>query len=175
VHEVVLVRHPQSAGGTSLDVRARWHRQAGTLNVTYVVEGERVRVPEPAAPRFAHDLWKHTCFEAFFAPRGASAYHEFNLSPSGEWAAYAFASYRKRVAFDAEGLDPDIEVRRSGATLQLDASISLERLSPADQTLSMGLSAVIEEVDGALSYWALRHAAGKPDFHHPDAFAAVLE
>jgi hypothetical protein len=26
-----------------------------------------------------------------------------------------------------------------------------------------------------LSYWALRHAAGKPDFHHRDAFAMPLD
>jgi hypothetical protein len=34
---------------------------------------------------------------------------------------------------------------------------------------------VIEEIDGALSYWALRHAPGKPDFHHRDAFALELD
>ena len=32
----------------------------------------------------------------------------------------------------------------------------------------IGLSAVIETTDGALSYWALAHPAEKPDFHHPD-------
>jgi len=36
------------------------------------------------------------------------------------------------------------------------------------------LTAVVECVDGALSYWALRHAAGKPDFHHPDTFALEI-
>ena len=35
-------------------------------------------------------------------------------------------------------------------------------------------SYVIEEEDGTISYWALRHAAGKPDFHHPDGFAMEL-
>jgi hypothetical protein len=38
----------------------------------------------------------------------------------------------------------------------------------------MGLSAVIEERDGMLSYWALRHAPGKPDFHRRDGFALEL-
>ena len=33
----------------------------------------------------------------------------------------------------------------------------------------------VEAADGTLSYWALRHAAGKPDFHHPDAFALEIE
>jgi hypothetical protein len=37
--------------------------------------------------------------------------------------------------------------------------------------LRLGLSAVIEDIDGRLSYWALKHPPGKPDFHHPDSFA----
>jgi hypothetical protein len=46
---------------------------------------------------------------------------------------------------------------------------------PADAPLRIGLSAVIEDRDGSLSYWALRHPHGKPDFHHPDAFALELK
>ena len=38
----------------------------------------------------------------------------------------------------------------------------------------IGLSAIIEETDGAKSYWALAHPPGKPDFHHPTCFAATL-
>jgi hypothetical protein len=52
--------------------------------------------------------------------------------------------------------------------LQLAASIA------AKGRLRIGLSAVIEGKDGALSYWALRHAPGKPDFHHRRAFALEL-
>ena len=40
---------------------------------------------------------------------------------------------------------------------------------------ALALAAVIEDEAGALSYWALRHAAGVPDFHHPDAYALELE
>lgn len=38
----------------------------------------------------------------------------------------------------------------------------------------LGLSAVIEGVDGAISYWALVHPSDKPDFHHPDSFVLDL-
>ena len=34
----------------------------------------------------------------------------------------------------------------------------------------LGLSAVIEELNGHKSYWALAHPPGKPDFHHSDCF-----
>jgi hypothetical protein len=33
---------------------------------------------------------------------------------------------------------------------------------------------VIEETNGRLSYWALAHPPGKPDFHHSDCFALEL-
>jgi hypothetical protein len=37
--------------------------------------------------------------------------------------------------------------------------------------LRIALAAVIEDDNGRLSYWGLRHAPGKPDFHHPNGFA----
>ncbi len=178
MQELVLERHPQSYGA-SLDVRAKLHREGDALSVSYILEGEldRLHLPHPAPPRFSDELWKHTCFELFLALTGTRAYHEFNFSPSGAWAAYAFDRYRERRAFDAEGLDPRIAVRRSGERLQLDASIPLLRFTQthARKALSIGVSAVIEHDDNTLSYWALRHPPGKPDFHHPDGFAAVLE
>jgi hypothetical protein len=40
--------------------------------------------------------------------------------------------------------------------------------------LRLGLAAVLEEGDGKLSYWALRHPAAVPDFHHRGGFTAKL-
>jgi hypothetical protein len=33
---------------------------------------------------------------------------------------------------------------------------------------------VVEDYRGRLTYWALEHPPGKPDFHHPDSFAIEL-
>jgi hypothetical protein len=66
---------------------------------------------------------------------------------------------------------PTIAVRRESTELELEASIPM----PDKEKLVLGISAVIEELDGGLSYWALRHAPGKPDFHHPQAFALELD
>jgi hypothetical protein len=43
-----------------------------------------------------------------------------------------------------------------------------------DKAWIAGVSAVIEEANGAKSYWALAHPPGKPDFHHPDCFRLEL-
>ena len=99
-------------------------------------------------------------------------YREFNFSPSGEWAAYAFRDYREGGELEGEPA-PGIVVRRTMHRLELDAEIRQDFL-PSGRSLRLGLAAVVEDADGGLSYWALHHAPGKADFHHPDAFALQL-
>lgn len=153
-------------------------RAGHELALSYRIESDmvRLRVPDESASRIGRELWKHTCCECFIALESDLAYHEFNLSFSREWAAYAFTNYREGAPLVDETLDPRIVVRRFGDRLELDASIALDRLSPrhASSALVMGLSAVIEDTEGRLSYWALTHPAAKPDFHRRDAFALEL-
>jgi hypothetical protein len=152
-------------------IEASVTRSAGGLRVAYVIEGELagLRIPPPRPPRVAERLWQHTCCELFVARAGAAGYREFNFSPSGEWAQYEFERYRQGAL--RAGADPGIAVRQDARRRELTASIAIE---PHDR-LRIGLCAVIEEQGGALSYWALAHAPGKPDFHHPDAFALELD
>lgn len=181
---VTLTPHPETPSRAVQGVIARVSQMPdGMLAVTYIIEGdlERVRVPAPCPPRAADKLWQHTCCELFIARGGQPGYYEFNFAPSGEWAAYKFDHYRERTppadGVNAADLDPEIMVRALAEKLELNVLIHLERLSPAPAvaTLSLALSAVIEDRDGSFSYWALKHPPGKPDFHHPDAFALELD
>jgi hypothetical protein len=181
-HAVTLTCHPATPTDVVRGIAARVSRHpAGMLAVRYVLEGDldRVRVPPPRAPRVAAKLWQHTCCEIFVARKGSPAYHEFNLSPSGEWAAYAFDAYRAPTpgAADAAVVAPRVAVRGTAERLELDAEIRLDQLPEghAGSKLMLGLSAVIEDNRGELSYWALRHPRGKPDFHHAEAFALELD
>ena len=45
---------------------------------------------------------------------------------------------------------------------------------PEDAVGPLGLSAVLEDLNGEKTWWALAHAPDKPDFHHPDSFALEL-
>jgi hypothetical protein len=121
-------------------------------------------------------LWRHTCFEVFISEKGRQSYWEFNLSPSGEWAAYAFKTYRDGERIEDDGLHPEIVVRSAANIFELEAIVRLDRLPLArpGTSLRLGLSVVIEENDGTLSHWALKHPPAKPDFHHPDSFALEL-
>ena len=56
----------------------------------------------------------------------------------------------------------------------------LRRMGAAVETteghapLRIALAAVVEARDGSRSYWALRHPAPSPDFHHANGFAIAL-
>lgn len=110
------------------------------------------------------ELWKTTCLEVFVAAEksNTSPYVEINCSPNGNWNAYSFSSYR-------QGMTPSshITVRlKERAAEGADAHFRIEIHSP--QPLSshcVGLSAVIEFIDGEKSYWALQHPKPQADFH----------
>ena len=121
------------------------------------------------------ELWQHTCFEAFVRASPDAEYCEFNFAPSTQWAAYRFSGYRsgRRVADEIE--TPRIEVQSGHAVLHVASLAESGRSACARRAMPpgiFGLSAVIEDLSGGhMSYWALAHPPGKPDFHHADCFA----
>jgi hypothetical protein len=172
----VLTAHPSTPSDPvrSIEVQVR-AEEPGILVFQYSLDADmsRVRVPPSGAGGRADALWKHTCFEAFVAPANAPAYHEFNFSPSLDWAIYRFSAYREGMSLAETGRSPEISVRRGDDGLELRSAVRLGHLADLRDALHLriALAAVIEDEDGRLSYWGLRHAPGKPDFHHSDAFA----
>ena len=180
LYSSTLTRHPETHCHAELviEVRVCW-TDPRSLSLTYLLKGDnaRIRVPPQRTPRRADRLWEHSCFEAFVGELGKPEYYEFNFSPSREWAAYRFRDYRDGGPIDDDGLEPKIAVRREAETLEIDAVMRLDRLLTIAQgaSLRIGLSAVIEDTDGRLSYWALKHPPGKPDFHHPNSFILEIQ
>jgi hypothetical protein len=174
-----LSRHPSSRPDALRAIQVLIRRSLNAeLRMTFSLDGDisRLLIPSPGPPRIANELWRHTCFEAFVAVQGRSAYHEFNFAPSGEWTVYALRDYRDGGPLADETMDPQIAVRATRDRLELDALVRLDRLSANHPRarLRIGLAAVIETRDG-FSYWALHHPLDKPDFHHVDGFALLLE
>lgn len=143
-----------------------------TLRFQYVLDVDlrRVRIPQraPGGGR-ADRLWTRTCFEAFIATDDSMVYVELNFSPSGQWAAYRFHSYRQGMEELAAA--PRLRVDRSERQLKLQAAVRM----PLGAPLRVGLSAVVEDEAGRVSYWALHHPPGRPDFHHPESLSLSLE
>jgi len=170
-----LVCHPQTPSETIEGIDALVGVASdNTLTLIFALACDLscLRIPEPRSSRRADGLWQHTCFEAFVMADKGPGYREFNLSPSGEWAAYDFRDYRDGGALES-ALAPTIVVRRRLNRLELEAQIDWDSI-PRGRSLRLGLSAVVEDIDGARSYWALQHPPGKPDFHHTDSFTLQL-
>jgi hypothetical protein len=147
----------------------------GALRLRYVLETDldRLRLPSADVRDRTDGLWRHTCCELFLTGVGMPGYREFNFSPSGQWQAYVFRGYREGGLLNPV-IAPDINLEWGSGQLALDVSLPVANL-PATPRLRLGACAVTETTDGSLSYWALRHPPGKPDFHHPDTFALEID
>jgi hypothetical protein len=171
----VLTAHPSTptAAVRSLGVRVRAESDILLVHYSLAADMSLLRIPPAGVGEPADALWKHTCFEAFVAAAGAPGYLEFNFSPSRDWAVYRFSAYREGMSRAELGGAPLISVRRSEGGLELESAVRLGALADLRDAprLRVAMAAVIEDLAGGLSYWGLRHAPGKPDFHHPDGFA----
>ncbi|MGZ8336761.1 MAG: DOMON-like domain-containing protein [Allosphingosinicella sp.] len=172
-----LTPHPETpcAFIDRLEVEVARHGTSLTLDYRLRGDTSRLRLPDRSEPRRRDGLWQHSCFEAFVHGAGES-YGEINLSPSTEWAAYVFDAYRAGMRALDQVPDPGIGVRGNEMTYELRAKMELGGVAALrpDRPWRIGLSAVIEDVEGAKSYWALAHPPGPPDFHHRDCFALEL-
>jgi hypothetical protein len=170
--------HPSDRVDAARAVSALAFRSTTELHVAFRLDGDisAIVVPPPAAPRIDTELWRHTCFEAFISADGEPGYHEFNFAPSGAWATYGFRGYRDGGPLRDETMRPEIAVRSTAACLELDALVRLDRVAELylGARLRVGLSAIVETSRG-LSYWALIHPAGRPDFHRAEGFSLSLE
>ena len=174
-----LVSHPSTPASIvrSLEAELSWQK-SGDLLVAYCLRGDmiRLRIPSEGPNERTDLLWEHTCFEAFIGVRDDRRYREFNFSPSGQWAAYAFTDYRQRDENFAARQAPKICTRVFAGRLEMDVTLLPEAL-PTAERLQLALAAVVEAddiADGRHSYWALRHPAARPDFHQRDAFTLEL-
>ena len=169
----LLIPHPTTPPGADIAVAASADFAVGAARFRFSLTGAaHVVWPAPATAERADLLWKTTCFEAFLQPYGQAGYVEFNFSPSGRWAAYGFEAYRAGMRHAAIAATPVIAFERAGDDAILRATLAA---LPVDlkgvKRLKLGLTAVIEEPDGRLSYHALAHPSLQPDFHNAGGFA----
>jgi hypothetical protein len=179
-----LLAHPSAQPGATQDLVRELSVQItrpapDQLALEYRLAGDlaSLRLPEPRASLRSDGLWRHSCFEAFIGHAGAGDYWEYNFSPSGAWAAYHFTGYREGMAPLMKGAAPQVQQKIGSESCEVLATVDLSWLakSSAGAGLRLGLAAVIEDRAHVLSYWALKHPSGKPDFHHADSFVVTLD
>ncbi len=169
MHELVL--HPDCAPGPVRRIGASIEPTADGCRATFRLEGDlrRIKIPVGAPSERTDYLWKTTCFEIFWQPRGGTYYREFNLSPSSRWACYDFDDFRLNSR-DAPVSAMAIACAAGDTVLTLEASIVSTLPLPAD----VALNAIVEDLDGQLQFWALAFEKGKPEFHSTTCRALAL-
>jgi hypothetical protein len=177
-HAIELVCHSATPPHKVRSVAVGMKRTPdGFLFLAYAVEpADTLLLPDhPWGARSR--LWESTCFELFLKTQ-AGGYCELNFAPTFAWYAQSFSSWRRGKPLDLPTpphlVDCRVDDRRPGYPGRYELDVVL---SPAllENVSKLSLTAVIEETDGTISYWALAHPPGdKPDFHHPACFVLEL-
>jgi hypothetical protein len=123
-------------------------------------------------PQRRDGLWRHTCCELFVRNRTGTGYIEYNFAPCGDWAAYRFRDYRAGMV-PLETSPFRIALERSAAMLMVTVTLG-DLLLDTLRGRPIGIACVVE-TPTEISYWALAHPPGAPDFHHPSSFALEVE
>ena len=133
------------------------------------VKGEPAEVPVGIRK---DGLWKETCFEAFIGKSGSEGYFEFNGTVNGDWNLYSFEGYRegmKEVPVTPEATPGLSNRATSDGSLRLGFSVPLVLLGGEAAIERVGLTAVVK-TSRVTTYWAIKHAGEKPDFHLRGSF-----
>jgi hypothetical protein len=152
-------------------------RQGGVLSLHYRVAGDigGLDVPGPRQPgRRRHELWRHSCFECFIGQKTAAEYWEVNLAPNGDWNVYHFDGYRTGMVEETALWRFPCAFHAGRKEVRVGMEIDLSPIIREEQTLELGICAVLEHRHGEVSYWALRHRGTGADFHHRSGFELTL-
>jgi len=171
----LLTCHPDSPCDAVERIEAELSLADNALQVRFCVTGDvsRLRLPSRQASTRQDELWRHTCCELFIGAAAVSAYYEINVAPSTEWAAYRFDSYRSGMQL-ADVSAPKIVGETQSRGFVLSVTVKMNELIALKGQPRFGVASVLEEQGGRLSYWALSHPPGKPDFHRASSFALEL-
>ena len=151
---------------------------AESVFISYKVQGELCEIDLGTGhPHHARviKLWEKSCFELFMK-NTKDNYIEFNFSPEFEWNCFYFA---KKGDALTEYLRMDLvkfDILLSLDVFHLIVELDKKKFPDSffDGELNAGITSVIKEKDGKLSYWALSHHDTRPNFHDFRSFTASV-
>ena len=122
----------------------------------------------------SHELWKTTCFEAFWAAVAEEKYWELNLSANKQYNIYSFQSYRTPQPPKEDLQFSVVKMQQEKNTLRA----WIEGPFPA-KPLVFNLCAVLKlqvlpEREAETLFMSNQHTGIKPDFHLRQGFNIVV-
>lgn len=177
VREFSLLPFPGEENAPDLEIAGSIVRRTERLSIRCGLRGDLSKIKIPASnqrPERKDRLWEETCVELFLGETDSKHYWEFNLSPSGDWNIYRFASFRKGMQEEAAFTSLPFGVRLEPERLLLSMELDIGKIVPAGNGVDAAVSAVVKTNKSRISHWALTHAGPRPDFHRRDGFRLNL-
>jgi hypothetical protein len=168
---------PSNESSPNLKNSGNIARNGNKLAISYMLEGDlkEIAIFPPSNTRSRkHELWKDTCFELFIGIKNSARYWEFNLSPAGHWNVYRLDGYREGMQEETAFQNLPFNVDNQGDSLVLALNVDLDKIISAEQAIEIGITAVIKDRYGEVTYWALTHRGTEADFHLRDSFIIEL-
>ncbi|MEH2232728.1 MAG: DOMON-like domain-containing protein [Nostoc sp.] len=168
---------PSTESFPDLKITGNISRNANQLTICYNLGGDlkKITVASPSnAPLRKHELWEDTCFEFFLGIKDSARYWEFNLSPAGHWNVYRFDGYRQGMQEETAFEKLPFSVHNQADALVLALDVDLNKIVSTNQGIEIGITTVIKNIHGNVSYWALTHKGEEADFHLRDSFIVEL-
>ena len=146
--------------------------------ISYKVSGELAGIDlghgEPNHSRVIK-LWEKTCFELFLKTKEDS-YIEFNFSPEFEWNCFYFQKKGDTLVeyarYDSVKTDILLSLDVFHLIVELDKSKFPDGFFHGQ--VNAGITSVIKEKNGKITYWALSHHDTRPNFHDFRSFNGVV-
>jgi hypothetical protein len=174
-----LIPFKASSQTSKIKIYAEAFKTSDEFSFNFIIEDKNkiIFLSDNQSSGRKNELWKSTCFEAFFGPAGSEAYWELNLATGGSWNFYNFDAYR-----NTSEPREDNRVTKIGFTKTLeDEGITRLEIKIPIQSLNLkgkvevALCSVIEFKNKEKAYFAIKHVSDKPDFHQRDSFICNLE
>ena len=170
--------HHQTGEPFNIEISGLITTQTDAIYIQYLVTGDISKAKFPPVLQHGqrkNNLWKSTCFELFISPDNHTEYWEYNFSPSHHWALYQFSGYRENQSDDLSITDLVITTQRTN-----DQQFELACKAPLPDpikghTIDIGVSAVIQDTEDNLYYYALIHCKETADFHNRKSFIISVD
>ncbi|MGZ3788543.1 MAG: hypothetical protein ACXVLQ_08480 [Bacteriovorax sp.] len=122
-------------------------------------------------------LWEKTCFE-FFLKNEEGSYVEFNFSPNFEWNCFYFQkkgdAIKEWETMNRPATEILLSIDHYFLFVEMRKELFPKGFFDTSTQLQAGITSVIKDVKGGLSYWALTHKDTRPNFHQFDSFTITL-
>lgn len=157
-------------GAPAIDLTCELNANPTSLFISYKMTGNLASIDlgdeDPKHARVIK-LWEKSCFELFIKNQNDS-YIEFNFSPEFEWNAFFFEKKGDALKEFVKIDKLKIDILLSKDVFQLIVEIDKGKFPTGffeGQEHLAGITSVIKDKSGSLSYWALSHEDTRPNFH----------